>query len=111
MKEEYLTVGPPRADETMGAPLPVPPALELDLDKYRAEVANFQITDEQAEELLRTLWSIMSSLVELGFSENICERISQNAAALAEGAAGDAECPHSKPTTENVPDGIEKEAS
>jgi hypothetical protein len=111
MKEEYLTVSPPRADENMGAPLPVPPVLALDLNKYRAEIEDFQITDEQAEELLRTLWSIMSAFVELGFSVNICERILENVAALADGTLDSVKSLASTSTTESAPDDAEKEDS
>jgi hypothetical protein len=75
MKEEYRTVGQLHADETLGAPLPVSPAPELDLDKYRAEIADFQITDEQADELLLTLWSIMSAFVEFGFRADDCGQL------------------------------------
>ena len=42
-------------------------SLELDLDKYRPYLAEFDLTDEQAAELLQTLWSIMRSFAELGF--------------------------------------------
>jgi hypothetical protein len=87
MKEQYLTVGPPCADNTMEAPPAVPPALELNLDDYRAEIDELEITDEQAEQLLGTLWSIMSAFVELGFNVNICEQILEKPRLADSGAA------------------------
>jgi hypothetical protein len=75
MKDEYLTVCEGHADKNAEKLLPVPPALELNLDDYRAEIAELEISDAQAEQLLGTLWSIMSAFVELGFTVNICEQI------------------------------------
>ena len=39
----------------------------FDAEKYRQDLEGFDISDEQANELLQTLWSIMSAFVELGF--------------------------------------------
>ncbi len=49
-----------------------PAALQFDPDKYRSEVEQFDITEAQKQELLTTLWSIMRSFVELGFSVDVC---------------------------------------
>lgn len=60
------------ADTTRPASLPFDPA------RYRAEVDGFDITDEQKDELLTTLWSIMRSFVELGFTVDLCTVLSND---------------------------------
>lgn len=47
-------------------------SLQFDPERYRSEVDRFDITEEQKQELLLTLWSIMQSFVELGFSVDVC---------------------------------------
>lgn len=49
-----------------------PPVLQFDAAKYRAEVDLFDITEAQKQELLLTLWSIMRSFVEFGFTVDVC---------------------------------------
>lgn len=49
-----------------------PASLNFDPAKYRAEVDQFDITEAQKLELLNTLWSIMRSFVELGFTVDVC---------------------------------------
>jgi|SRR5690606_18519076 len=39
----------------------------LDVDAYAPYVEELELTDEQKTDLLRTLWQIMASFVELGF--------------------------------------------
>lgn len=39
----------------------------FDIEKYRDDITEFDLTDEQADELLKTLWTIMSAFVDLGF--------------------------------------------
>lgn len=51
------------------------PALTLDHDRYRAELAGFDMTEEQENELLGILWSLMGGMVELGFSHDLCGQI------------------------------------
>ena len=48
------------------------PALRFDPGRYAAELALFDLTDAQKHELLLTLWSIMRSFVELGFTMDVC---------------------------------------
>ena len=43
------------------------PVCLFDIEKYRQDLEGFDLTDEQARELLQTLWSIMTTFVELGF--------------------------------------------
>ena len=49
----------------------VRPALQFDPAKYAAEIDQFDITEAQKQELLLTLWSIMRSFVELGFTVDV----------------------------------------
>lgn len=50
--------------------------------KYRAAVDLFEITDEQKDDLLLTLWSIMRSFVELGFNGDVCAVLSNEPAMI-----------------------------
>ncbi len=49
-----------------------PPAgdLPLDVEKYRAQMKESDLSDEQQVEFLQALWSIMKSFVEIGFDVN-----------------------------------------
>ena len=59
-----------------------PNALQFDPAKYRAAVDLFEITDEQKDDLLLTLWSIMRSFVELGFNGDVCAVLSNEPAMI-----------------------------
>ncbi|MCK4207539.1 hypothetical protein J3U99_22535 [Brucella pituitosa] len=50
---------------------------DLDAGKYWQQVEDLDMSDEQRRELLETLWSIMRSFVELGFSADICAQLLQ----------------------------------
>ena len=55
-----------------------PGALTYQPERYRSAVADLDLTDDQCEELLSTLWVIMQNMVELGYSiadSKICESI------------------------------------
>lgn len=41
--------------------------LVLNPDRYRAHLEGFDLTKEQEDELLSTLWDIMRTFVEIGF--------------------------------------------
>jgi len=56
----------------------VPASLDLDASKYNAELEDFDMTEDQKRELLETLWSIMRSFVELGFSVDVCGELMQS---------------------------------
>jgi hypothetical protein len=43
----------------------------FDPTRYRQHIDDFDISEEQKQELLATLWSIMSSFVELGFRVDV----------------------------------------
>uniref|UniRef100_UPI003BA9BFE8 hypothetical protein n=1 Tax=Stappia sp. TaxID=1870903 RepID=UPI003BA9BFE8 len=55
--------------------LPVPGELSMDADRYRKEMAELDLTDDQVNELLAILWDIMRRFVELGISTEICGSI------------------------------------
>lgn len=52
-----------------------PISLVLDPARYRADVDQFDISEEQKQELLTILWSIMRSFVELGFDVDVCSML------------------------------------
>jgi hypothetical protein len=51
------------------------PALEPDPARYRAALAEFDLTEAQETELLQTLWSIMHTFVEMGFTVDVCGQL------------------------------------
>lgn len=60
-------------------------AFTLDVAAYRAELAEFHLTEEQERQFLETLWAILSAFVDLGFKGDICawlrrtfDEVSQN---------------------------------
>lgn len=54
--------------EPLSAALPIAsPVLALDVSRYSQHIAELEITEAQANELLKTLWGIMSAFVDLGF--------------------------------------------
>lgn len=58
----------PNKTQLMG----VPP---FDAARYRAHVADLDITEEQQAELLATLWWIMAAFVDLGFPVDSVSRL------------------------------------
>lgn len=63
-----------------------PPA--FDAAKYRADVAEFDFTQEQATAFLEALWSVMCGFVELGISYDVCGQLTRDAEqVLTNGAA------------------------
>ncbi|CAA0107189.1 Uncharacterised protein [Halioglobus japonicus] len=57
---------------------PVPPT--LDPDEHREMLAAFELTKEQENELLQTLWNIMSAMVDLGWGLDSVHLFSNQAA-------------------------------
>jgi len=51
--------GPPANSALLSAP-------ELELDKYRAMISEMQITEEEANELLKILWEIAATFARMG---------------------------------------------
>lgn len=71
---------------------PTTPDFELDASEYLPELAEFELSDEQANELLQTLWSIMRTFVELGFEYNICEQLLADSDKLSDGGSNGVNC-------------------
>ncbi len=97
------------SETELPAAAPVPATLELDAANYRADVEEFEMTEAQKVELLETLWAIMRSFVELGFSVKICEQIFENAGAVSGKVPDDVRLLNSKAAPETPSDGTEKE--
>ncbi len=53
------------------------PSFALDVERYRADLAEYDLTTEQETELLEALWHIMTTFVRMGFAGNICEQLPQ----------------------------------
>ena len=53
----------------------VPPDDLFDPAEYRDCLADMELSEAQANELLGLLWSMMRSMVELGFSYDLCGQI------------------------------------
>ncbi|HMN15272.1 MAG TPA: hypothetical protein PKD55_23390, partial [Bellilinea sp.] len=53
----------------------LPHDLTCDTYKYEEALGDFDLTEDQADELLRTLFDIMRSFVELGVSVDVCGQI------------------------------------
>lgn len=85
---------------------PVPASLDLDASKYSAELEDFEMTEDQKRELLETLWSIMRSFVELGFSVDVCGALSECADEISIPPSGDVKW-LTATATEMPPDGTE----
>lgn len=64
-------------DDTLrgGAIEPVMTAFDVNPSAYADEIAEMNISEDQARELLATLWEIMRDFVELGFTADICGQI------------------------------------
>ncbi|MBL27118.1 MAG: hypothetical protein CMM50_06150 [Rhodospirillaceae bacterium] len=62
----------------------------FDADEYRPYLAGLDLTDEQANELLATLWDIMKAFVELGFGLDSIHRFLPELNAVSE-EMGDSE--------------------
>lgn len=58
------------------APAPLAMSSE-DVAAYRQELAGLALTEDQANELLATLWSIMTGFVELGFDVGLIDPCGQ----------------------------------
>lgn len=61
--KDALTVPPKNPGKTSGPPQPP----KLDYETYRADLAEFELTTQQENELLEVLWQIARTLVDIGF--------------------------------------------
>lgn len=64
--------GPFGAADASGVAAELPPSLTLDADAYLPMLAEFDLTEAQARELLAVLWNTMRGFVELGLSIDVC---------------------------------------
>ena len=62
------------------------PTLKLEPEKYKGHLEGLEITDEQVEELLKILWNIMYTMVDIGMGFDSIQTLF---AALAENAGQD----------------------
>ena len=60
----------------------------FDAGKYRADVSEFDLTDEQATAFLEALWSVMCGFVELGISYDVCGQLTGEAEQVLTNGAG-----------------------
>lgn len=81
-----------RPDGKLSIPLRFPSS-DFDAERYRIYVEGFDIDDEQANELLATIWSIMRMFVELGFEPHICEQLFENPSSECETESAIAKSP------------------
>lgn len=68
---------------------------EFDLDDYRADIADLELTEAQETEFLETLWSIMGHFARLGFSADVCGLIFAEFNEASAKAAGNGKLAHS----------------
>ena len=69
-QEQERTKATGKLAQNSRAPFP-----DLQADRYKPMLADMDLTDEQADELLRVLWNIMCGFVDLGFGSNSIQRI------------------------------------
>jgi hypothetical protein len=73
------------------------PPLAFDADKYAPYVADFDMSEEQKQELLETLWSIMQTFVNLGLDiskADLCGQLFADFNEACEGAPDGVESNH-----------------
>ncbi len=66
----------------------IPSLPAFDPGKYRAELADLKLTDEQERELLATLWSIRYNFVEFGFRTDVCAMIFEGQETIEDEVSG-----------------------
>ena len=69
-----------------------PPAFNA--AKYKADVSEFDFTEEQAAAFLKALWSIMCGFVELGISYDVCGQLTREAEQVLTNGAGSIDSGH-----------------
>lgn len=62
--------------------VPSRPVLEVDVAKYQAYLDDGDLSDEQKQELIEALWSIIVGFVDLGFGvhpvQNVCGEVEKS---------------------------------
>ena len=70
MSNMESNIGRKHAD--IGQEITRPVSFQFDPARYRAELDKFDLTEDEKNALLSTLWDIMCRFVELGFSVDVC---------------------------------------
>ena len=78
------------------------PNVAFDPDDYRADLAELKLTRAQEEELLQTLWTIMSAFVDLGWGVDSVQTVLPGLADLFPETAPDAVKSIASPTNNNA---------
>jgi len=77
-----------------------------DFDKYRPLVAELDLTDEEKDELIYTVWSMMRSFVEASFGEDPTQlAVDQNKNKIGRKAKNRVEC--DQPENDRLNESIE----
>lgn len=58
-----------------GKPASAVNTMGYDLDKYRPHVDEFDLTDEQKQALLKSIWDVMESFVDRSFQDDPVQQI------------------------------------
>ena len=66
----------------IGQEINQPTAFQFDPDRYRAELDEFEISEDEKQALMATLWDIMCRFVELGFSVDVCTALLGDASTI-----------------------------
>jgi hypothetical protein len=73
MENDNANMGQPGPNSQEGNASP--PALAFDAGDYISGLDDFDLTAEEAAELLGTLFAIMRAFVELGFQHDVCGQV------------------------------------
>jgi|GEM_PF-2739078 len=86
-----------RLGRAFGAAKPGPGALHLDHARYAKQVADLDISDEDARAFIEALWSVMVAFVDIGWGvDAVQQACGQSVRALVEAALEDADAVQSK---------------
>ncbi|GEM_PF-1387200 len=78
-EQQYeLTKSNPLTANELDIKTPIVP--KLDIKKYQPHIEEFDLTDEEQRNLLETLWSIMTSFVDIGFGVDVVQLLFKRAA-------------------------------
>ncbi|MGS4884942.1 hypothetical protein [Roseibium sp. MB-4] len=69
--------GPTQPPQTTSAALPAKRTLICDLEQFRPYLEEANLSKAQEEEFLQTLWSIISSFVDLGFGIHDLQKLTE----------------------------------
>lgn len=67
------------------------PAIKFDIEKYAAEIDDYDLTEEEAAQFLGAMWSIMCTFVHLGVRIDACASFANSAALIPKGESAEVE--------------------